>query len=369
MHNRFSPEVHELRSVLDRLQQTLISVVPDTDKIWIDTLKEITGSDLKSLTTSDIKNILMGIITGNEGIPWDFYDIVSQLIKYIPSIVRDTVIKDVKIQTGYDYEYLRVTAEGHWQIVWEVDPNDSVADYREVALYWYIPPEQARAPIVPIAIIDHIASCVLLLRNNLVLPAASVLSIALESTLWEALQNKGITRSREHIVYAPVKWYLRRTSDKFLVTIEGADKNLKEMDTMVQYPNGVTSELRKIQINNAEQTAMLQMTIDKDLVSFFASDQTESTELKTDRGPSAAMQRGRSADIECLRTIPRIYDEALVLLRNNLIHLPSQGNLEKPIPIPGKGQIQTIEELRSKGLFIKQLLYLVIEVIKIVYFV
>ncbi|HLZ57847.1 MAG TPA: hypothetical protein VKR06_12935, partial [Ktedonosporobacter sp.] len=64
---------------------------------------------------------------------------------------------------------------------------------------------------------------------------------------------------------------------------------------------------------------------------------------------------------------PRNYDNTLINLRNNLIHLPSRNTLDEPIPIPGLGQLETIDDIRKKRTFINQLLYLVINVIKIAY--
>jgi hypothetical protein len=120
-------------------------------------------------------------------------------------------------------------------------------------------------------------------------------------------------------------------------------------------------------MENSENKVELRLNIDKDLVGFFASDQIRQSELKTDRGLYTAMQRARNAGADCLRTVPKDYDATLVSLRNNLIHLPSKGSLDQPIPIPGGGQLLTVEDLRTRQTFIYQLLYLVVGIIKIVY--
>lgn len=366
MNNRFAPELPKLRRVLDDLRNTLVHTITNADQLWFEAFSRVIGSSSRSMSFDEVKRILLTIISTGGEVPWEFYDIVSELIKQLPKTTRENITKYIKIETGNEYEHLQITTEGNWQIVWEVDPDDD-AEFREVALDWYVPPDQKRTPIVPLTIIDCIASCVLLLRKNLVLPAASVLSIAFEATLWDALVAKGITRSGERITYTAVKWHIRRIQDKLLVTVEGADRNIKELETLGEIYSGFSFELRRTQIENSENGVEMRLDVDKELVSFLASGQIEKSEPKTDRGLSTAIQRARSADVDCLRTVPKTYDATLLSLRNNLIHLPSQGPLDQPIPIPGRGQLLTVDDLRTRQPFVNQLLYLVVEVIKIVY--
>jgi hypothetical protein len=289
---------------------------------------------------------------------------VSELIKPLPLAIKETTIKDIKIvtddpETRDSFEYLRISPDGHWQIIWEVNPDED-AEYREVGFDWYIPPDQANFPIVPIAIIDCIAGCVLLLRKNLVLPATSILSIALEAALWEALKAKGISRSTEQ--YATVEWHMRSLQDRLILTIEGADKNVRELGTLFEPGKIHSFELRRGREDSSNGIVELNINVNKNLVNFLASERVVGNE--TNKGLSAAIQRARSADTEFF---PRNYDNTLIKLRNNLIHLPSRNTLDDPIPIPGLGQLQTIEDVRKKRTFINQLLYLVINVIKIAY--
>src|ERR1700693_4225242 len=217
MLNRFAPEPPKLRRILESLKRSLAQSVPNAEQLWITSYSAVIGDNSTSISGEDARKTLLAIITNSEE-PWEFYNIVSEIIKHLPLATKESVIGDIKIATGDAYEYLQVTTDGHWQIMWEVNPDDD-AEYKEVALDWYIPPDQEKAPIVPITIIDCVASCVLLLRKNLVLPAVSVLSIALEAALWDALEAKGISSSREQVKYAATKWNLTRKYDKFLVTI------------------------------------------------------------------------------------------------------------------------------------------------------
>ena len=366
MNNRFAPELPKLRKVLYQLKRDLACTITKSDQLWVEAYSTVIGSNSDPLSVDEVQNILLTRITTREEEPWEFYYFISELIKHLPPTIGENIAKHIKIKTGNDYEHLQVTTDGHWQIAWEANPADD-AEFREVSLDWFIPPDQDNAPIVPLTIIDCISSCVLLLRKELVLPAASVLSIALEATLWDALISKGLTRSSERIIYNTVNWHLKKVKDRLLVTVDGADRNINELDTFIDPYTGFTIELRRTQIENSENKVELRLDMDKDLVGFFASDQIRQSELRTDRGLSTAMQRARSAGVDCLRTIPKDYDATLVSLRNNLIHLPSQGSLDQPIPLPGGGQLLTVEDLRTRQLFIYQLLYLVIGIIKIVY--
>jgi hypothetical protein len=340
--------------------------VASSDQLWIEAFSTVIGSDSKSISVDEVRTTLLMIITTGEEVPWEFYDIVSELIKHIPLATKENITKHIKIETGYEYEFLQVTTDGHWQIVWEVDPADD-AEYSEVALDWYVPPDQGKAPVVPLTIIDCIASCVLLLRKNLVLPAISVLSIAFEATLWDALVAKGIPRASERIKFAAVRWHLTIEKDKLLVKVEGADRNVKELDTLVESLTEFSFDLRRTQMKNSENKVKLLLEVDKDLVGFLASDQVESSEPKTDRGLSAAIQKARNPSLDCLHTVPRAYDATLIPLRNNLIHLPARGTLDQPIPLPGRGQLLTVDDLRTRKPFANQLLYLVVGVIRNVY--
>lgn len=366
MHNRFAPELPKLRKALNDLKIALAHTVTNADQLWVEAFSTVIGSSLDRETVDEVRNTLLTILTTGEEVPWEFYDIVSELIKHLPEATRENITKQIKIETGIEDEYLRITSDGHWQIGWVVDPDDD-AEFREVAMDWYIPPDQSKAPIVPLTIIDCIASCIFLLRKDLVLPAASVLSIAFEATLWDALVAQGIVRSSQRNIYASVKWHLRRVNDRLLVTVEGADRSIKELDIFIEPYTEFTFEIRKTQLENSANKVELRLDIEKDLAGFLASDRIERNDPKTDRGLSTAIQRARSADIDCLRTVPKVYDATLISLRNNLIHLPSQGTLEQPIPLPGRGQLLTVDDIRTRKSFVSQLLYLVVEVIKMVY--
>jgi hypothetical protein len=166
------------------------------------------------------------------------------------------------------------------------------------------------------------------------------------------------------LVLGVVQW---GQSNRLLVAVEGADRDIRELDDLVEPYTGFTFELRRTQIANSENRVELRLDVDKDLVGFLASDHIERIESRTDRGLSTAIQRARSVDISCLRTVPKAYDTTLISLRNNLIHLPSRGPLDQPIPLPGRGQLLTVDDLRMRKSFVNQLLFLVVGVIKAVY--
>jgi len=235
-------------------------------------------------------------------------------------------------------------------------------------LNWYIPPNQNNVPTVPLAIIDCIASSVLLLREDLVLPAATTLSVALEAALWDALTYSGFSRYSDQITYTSVKWNIRKISDKLLLSIEGADKSVKELSSADGSPLTVAIELRKMQARDSSDVVGLKVEVDKKLAGFLVSSQEESREQIKDKGFSVAMQKARKEQLRCVEeTIPDFLDNTLISLRNNLVHLPSQGRLDQPIPIEGQRGLQSVDELRTNSRFVRFLLYKVVDIINAVY--
>lgn len=379
MPKRFVPALHESRRVLNDLHHHLKHSVDNADKLWTEALSAVFGSDLRSLSASDLRSlsasdvqsILLGVVTSSQDIPWKFYNTVSALIRQAPPFIGETLIKDISIKTGYECEQLRLSAEGHWQIAWIIHPDAIDPEYREIVLDWYIPPENNNAPLVPPAIMDHIASCSLLLRNKLVLPAASTLSVVLEAALWHELATNNLLQNRQEITYTSVEWHFEKWHNQLRVTIEGSDKSIKDIPQTLLTGTSlreITFPLRRTHIKNADKTVDLQLRVDENFISFLASNQVaEIKDLEPGRGLSTAIERARKEKLGCLNTIAPMYDRTLISLRNSLIHLPANGILKDPIPIPGDGEIRTTDELNEREEFVHHLLYLVSQVIRHIY--
>ncbi|EFH88860.1 DUF5655 domain-containing protein [Ktedonobacter racemifer] len=361
MSDRFAPNSSRVRPVLEKLKND------GYGEYLAKAYFTITHTNSKTKSVSDIERDLLARMDMGPSTPWVLYDLFSELMKSSPLASRQALREKIKIETGYMYERLRITIDGHWQITWEVDP-DADSEYKEVALNWYIPPNQDSAPIVPLAIIDCIASSVLLLRQNLVLPAATNLSIALEAALWDALTYSGFSRYSEQLTYISVKWNIKKTADKFLLWIEGADKSVKDLSTNDGSPFTETLNLRKLQSRDSSEVVGLRVEVNKKLASFLVSDKVEATEQIKDRGFSVAIQKARREKLKCIEEIvPDFLDSTLVSLRNNLVHLPSQGKLDQPIPIEGQSSLQNVDDLRTNIRFVRSLLYKVVDIINTVY--
>ena len=107
---------------------------------------------------------------------------------------------------------------------------------------------------------------------GLILPAAALMSIALEAALWDALSTKNISRFSERINYRAVEWQLRKLSSNLVVTIEGADKGLSELGEALgkEIPQ-FTLTLRRMQANEDKEKVVLQVDADAQVVDFLAS--------------------------------------------------------------------------------------------------
>ena len=374
MHNRFSLELHQLKKILSDLRTNLSSSVIDADSIWMDAFSTIVdsksiGSSALSFSTFDIQNIILMLSLADEEIPWEFYSAISKLVAKIPEGVSEVITKDINFITDYEYESIRIAPNGHWQIVWIVDEKSRSSD--PIVLDWYTPSSSTHSPVVPNTILDHIASCVTLLRQGLVLPATSILSVILEATLWDALDAKGIPRYREEKTYMPVNWHFKKLSNQFCLRIEGAEKNVKDLTIPAELTgesyNDITFEIRKASFENGDNTVNIYVKVNTEVVDYLASNQVENESSIPIRGLSAAFQRARKEDLECLKVIPKDFDSILVSLRNNLIHLSPQGTFSDPIHIPGGGVINSIEDLKKKSMFIYHLLYSVATIVESVY--
>ena len=189
--------------------------------------------------------------------------------------------------------------------------------------------------------------------------------------LWHELESQNLLQNRQEITYAPVEWHFEKWHDQFRLRIEGSDKNVKDIpqDLLTGASlREMTLSLRRTHVENADKTINLQLSVDKSFISFLATDKiAEAKYLGPSRGLSIAIDRARKAKLECLQIVNPMYDQTLITLRNSLTHLPASGILRDPIPIPGGGEIRTIDELRAMEDFVRHLLYLVSQVISHIY--
>jgi predicted transport protein len=363
MSDRFAPNSSSVKPVWDTFKNILKGADEDLIKAFLAVAHS--KSEIKSV--ADVQHRLSAMMEMAPGIPWVLYDTIAELMKSFPPALKETLAENIKIETGHTYERLRITTDGHWQIAWEIDPA-AEPNNKELALNWYIPPNQTNAPTVPLAIIDCIASSVLLLREDLVLPAATTLSIALEAALWDALEYSGFSRYSDQVTYSSVKWNFKKAFlDKFVVSIEGADKSIKELNTNDGSPFTTTIELRKMQSRESSDVTGIRVEVDKKLADFLVSDQVKEKEHIKDRGFSVAIQKARKERMECLEIVPDFLDNTLISLRNNLVHLPSHGKLDNPIPIEGQSGLQSVDDIRTNPRIVRFLLYKVIDIINTIY--
>ncbi|GHO49178.1 hypothetical protein [Ktedonospora formicarum] len=374
MHNRFCLDLHQLRKILNDLRENLTKSVANADAIWMDAFssivgKKVTKHSIPEITAFDVQNIILMLsLTGGDA-PWEFYHAVSSLVANVPEIISEVITQNINFTTDYDFEIIRLAPNGHWQIAWIID--DAKVNDSAVVLDWHIPSVNIHAPVVPYAILDHIASCVALLRQGLVLPAASIISVILEAALWDALDGKGVPQYKAEKIYMPVYWHFRKLSNQFTVSIEGADKDVKDLiipsELADKSYNDITFEISKASFENSDKTINLYMKVNNEIVDYLSTSQIKSEEQVPIRGLSAAFQQARKKDLECLKVISKDFDGILTSLRNNLIHLPSQGNFREPISIPGGGVIRGVEDLKKNNMFVYQLLYLVVNIVRSVY--
>jgi hypothetical protein len=344
----------------------LIEIVASAEKLLIDAFSICADSSLQAKTISDVKSNLRMIIGIGRGIPWVFYDTIATLVTQLPKGTRAEVLNAVHIETGHPHECLTVTEDGRWQLAWSLTGSHS-NQHGRVALDWYKPPFKDESPIVPAPIIDYIAGCIALLNGNLVLPAAAVLSIALEAVLWDALASKGISRHTEKIEYKTVEWQMQKRSSKLVVTINGADKDLSSLGEVTgNYPGAFTLQTRRLHRGEGQQRIILQVEADASLLDHLTTSQEGSRESSAQHGLSVAIQRARKEEIESLKAIPIKLDTMLIRLRNNLIHLIPEGSFNEPIPTL-EGRIEDLSELRASKRLIGTLLPWIIELINSVY--
>lgn len=358
MNDRFSPKWNRLKKPIDEL----IRVLDGSDHLLVESFLEVSLPNLKSKTAEDVKRELRGIVM-SPGIPWIFFDTITNLIKKLPGPTKKSIIEAINIDTGHAFEQLQPKSDGTWQVVWQLDP-DKDNDEQYIALDWYAPPEIDKAPIVPIGVMDYVAGSVSLMRSNLILPAIAVLLIALEASIWHSLTLKGISRTSEKTVYKSVKWHFRKLSKQLVFTIEGSDENLDRLDSVVgKYPAVGSFDLRKTSVENSK--VILRAELDESLGKFFASDLQESHEVYSEKGLSEAVQRARKAEI--LQTLPIQLDDTIIRLRNNLIHLSFDGIFDPTVPSPSGGRFVNHDELRQEPQLVKDLIHLVVELINNLY--
>lgn len=358
MSDRFSLDWNKVKRQIN----SLLDILSGNEHLLVESFLAVSRVGEKSKSVDDVRNHLR-VILMNPGTPWVLYNMIAHLSKKLPPQMQKTIISTLCFDTGRAYERLQLSSTGIWQVTWQVDQHADPDD-QNVALDWYIPPDADKAPIVPTAIIDYVASCVSLLRGDLLLPATSVLLIALESALWHALAARGVSRYSERTTYAPTKWMFRKVSQKLIIEISGSDKNIDDIEsTLGIYPAAGNFEARFSGFENSK--AIIRMEVDTPLKDFFSSSVEDLKETFPDKGLSEAIQRARKVGL--LENIAFQFDDTIIRLRNNLVHLPANGQLEPPVPNITGGYFTTLAELQREPQFIRGLVYLIVELINILF--
>lgn len=367
MNGRFAPGWPIIEQLIDALvdngaEQYLINAFA--------TASNVNLSDKCSV--DDLKGTLRKWIVAGDRIPWVFYDTIAEAVRNSPQGLQSIIIEKAKFNTRareLDYEKLQVTNDGRWQVAWEIDPTEEIG-YREVALDWYLPPNLNTAPIVPIHIIDYIAGCIILLRQELVLPAVASLLVAFESSLWHALaEAEGGTGFTREVTYKPVTWHAKKSGGKIkpclIIEVSGATRHLKDTSPI----NDFDLEVRRMQSKAESPTVNIVCQADSSIVDYLATDRVETDKERTDRGLGNALEKGRSIKIDCLKKLDPQMDQTLIALRNNLAHLPFQDEEDELRPrVPFlERELRTLGELRNNKRQIQGLAHWVIEVINSAY--
>lgn len=283
-------------------------------------------------------------------IPWVLFDTISALVKLVPLATRRVLCASIGLETGFRGEKLRLTQDGLWQIAWHLDGEDG-RDNHDLALDWYQPPDRDRAPLVPVPIIDNVSACVSLLHDRLLIPAATLLLVTFESALWKKIEAMGTSRTSERIRFEAAIWNFKRVSNKLVLEISGADRELSELDAVLgTSPAKGTLHARKMAHDGKLATLVLEGEVSA--VEFVTSSKVHSKEIIIDRGLAEAVQRARSLD---LLELPIELDLTAQRLRNALIHLPADGKINPPVPLTGGSDLKSTEELRRDSRFVKGL--------------
>ncbi len=321
-------------------------------------------------TTNSIKVVKDNLQTStlSLGVPWAFYDTISNLIRDVPAGAKQLVAQVIATQTEQGYEHLRLSDDGFWRIAWEIDPKTAAPEYKYVELDWYRPPDHDSAPIVPIPVVDYISGCVSLMREKNVLPAAALLTIALEAALWDGLQKINIPKTTQKITYNSSTWTLKRKPNCFLLSVQGADNTIDHsLDALIGDPNH-EFQLKAQRTQGGDGVNLtVELNIPANLAGYVSSSSIESQEDVATRGLSEAVQRSRAQNLPAMDVLSGFYDSIVIKLRNNVVHLATNRNLYEPIPLPEAPSISTLDDLRGHPTLLKQLLPSVVRLVNAIY--
>jgi hypothetical protein len=356
--SRFSPEWKEVEPFLD----TLIGVMGMDERFLVNAFCSSASADSRAGSAAEVKNQLHGIVI-TPGIPWVLFETISAFLLSLPTPMRASLTNSVSIPTGRGFERLQVDVNGRWQVAWQLNPSGE-PEYQYVGLDWYMPKERARAPIVPLPIVDYVAGSVSLLRSNLVLPAFAVLLIALESVLWEDLEARGISRATARVSYSPIPWQFKILGNQLVITVQGADKELQDLGKELGKASS-TGQVESTRVRDEGSHATLRVKLSPELLACLTSSREESRELASERGLAEAIQRARPAGI--LATVPVQLDETLYRLRNALVHLPSDGIIAPPVPVPAGSPIDRLDSLLNSPQFVVELTHIIVNLINSLY--
>ncbi len=396
MANRFKPRDGAFATAIDQLHQQI--EVYDVDSLLLELYNKVNHKTLARV--DDVYRNLHFVCRGNPE-STAFFDLISALLqkKEMPPPLRNTLVQHMQLPlTGGGR--LRVTERGHWQVRWSVVDREPRDEEDEISLYWYrYTGDGDEFPdltfTVPEAILETIGACAELLRRDWTLAAISMLLVALEAVLWDALATIDIFRSTPQVQYKSVDWTLKmaaKTNNLLSFTIDNPDKRvdttlseiLRNIRSSVEEDSAsdpwldIVKQPIKVRLRASKKDAT-HVNLDfkgvpRELLPYLASEKIAASHDVPTQTLSNALQLIRS-NAEHFPSIvdklPSELDEILLQLRNNLVHFRADGTLAHEISLEFfdiEKPITQMHELRKQNYLFLTLLHWVVDFINEFYY-
>lgn len=260
------------------------------------------------------------------------------LIKIIEHLYHDLLANGAKGVSNKDFldrakiilqddSEIRYEAIKKWHWEWKLDvngnPNSVDLDIRLGA--------PLSKDIVPHYILQYIQQAIFAFKTGKHAVAMSLIAIALEGTLRDALNEKGYSYQNgtpSQDVYEIKEMHVHKDSSGYKVTFPNSMPQ-PHTNYLAAPGDPVFQTYRIKRVRNQKGKFILEIRDTMDLLDYWSSDQITTQGVKQVGGLGAALEIGRNhLNIITPIDIPGDLDKPIQAIRNNLIHLSGQSMLE-----------------------------------------
>jgi hypothetical protein len=315
----------------------LLRLMQNNSQIIFDSMQEITQNRSNPFSPpnhpdefdqkhEEIRRLLsFGSILSGLNVVMELMEAIGRRVQTRQDLIgltEDQVFEELFLETSTSV-LVKLNRAFRWSAVWEVtSPIQGEDDRIKVAVEFY---NSEWGEIVPKYVVDYINAAILSYENSVHGPAAALLSIAIEATLRDVLRTRGYAfqpGATRVDVYSYCNAEVRAEGNAYKVYFpEPMPRSPAEFHIPEDRDSLNIQVRRKIHRGRTD----LLMIVPESLIHHWSSDEIKRPAERCVNGLREALDIARNEErFLTARDLPEDFDEVILKVRNNLIHLSGQ---------------------------------------------